>query len=183
MTALAPHDVTVIGCGTLGTSIALALTRAGSSVSLADEDPRALARAVFRGAGTALEPDRLPAGLVVVATPTAAVIDTLYGAQAAGLGRAYTDLTAGDHGIWEEARLRGCDLRGYVPGRPRLPVRAHGPAAGLFAGHPWTVCPYPLVEPDALDAVDRLVRTCGAHRDDVPPGRRARSPISERGRR
>ncbi|WP_073969464.1 prephenate dehydrogenase/arogenate dehydrogenase family protein [Streptomyces sp. CB02460] len=183
MTSPAPHDVTVIGCGTLGTSLALALTRAGRSVALADRDPHALARAVFRGAGTELAPDSPPAGLVVVATPTAAVVDTLYEAQTTGLGRAYTDLTAGNHGIWDEARLRGCDLRGYVPGRPRLAARPAGPAAGLFAGRPWTVCPYPLVEPDALDAVDLLVRTCGAHRDDVPPGTRPSTPIPERGRR
>ncbi|MBB0243372.1 prephenate dehydrogenase/arogenate dehydrogenase family protein, partial [Streptomyces alkaliphilus] len=59
---------TVIGCGPIGTSLALVLTRAGITVSLADPNPGKVTGAALAGAGTPLVRGAPPAD-VVVATP------------------------------------------------------------------------------------------------------------------
>ncbi|MCX5199540.1 prephenate dehydrogenase [Streptomyces sp. NBC_00249] len=172
MSGTGADRVTVIGCGMIGTSIGLALTGAGVAVSLEDRDPRAVAQARLMGAGAPLTPRTPPADLVVVATPPSTVVDTLFAAQARGLGHAYTDVASAKGRIWAEAELRGCDLRGYVPGHPMAGRELSGPAAAqadLFAGRPWILCPYPTVEPRALEAADALVTLCGAHRRDMTP--------------
>ncbi|MGW1764053.1 prephenate dehydrogenase/arogenate dehydrogenase family protein [Streptomyces sp. NPDC002073] len=183
MTSTGLHRVTVIGCGLIGTSLALALTRAGVEVLLEDHDPDALGRAMLMGAGTPLAPAAPPADLVVIATPPSTVVDVLYEAQARGLGHAYTDVADAKEQIWAEAELRGCDVRGYVPGRPvvgrssagRGPADAAEARADLFAGRSWIVCPYPAAEPRALDAVDALVALCGARRRDMSPAEHDRA--------
>lgn len=164
--------VTVIGCAATGTSLALDLTRAGIDVRLADLDPRAVDRAVARGAGTPLAPAAPPADLVVVAVPPSTVVDTLYEAQALGLGRAYTDLAGAKGVIVEEAELRGCDLRGYVPGHPMAGPERSGPDTaepGRFAGRPWILTPGPATPPEAVAAVAELVALCGAHLRTMTP--------------
>ncbi|MFF8867330.1 prephenate dehydrogenase [Streptomyces sp. NPDC015139] len=170
-----PHllrQVTVIGCGLIGTSIALDLTRAGIAVRLTDRDPAAVAQAAARGAGTPLTLLDRAADLVVVAVPPSAVADTVYEAQARGLGRAFTDVAGTKGLIAEEAELRGCDLRGYVPGHPMAGRETSGPAAaepGMFAGRPWILCPGPCVPPEAEAAVRELVRLCGAEPRTMSP--------------
>ncbi len=63
--------VLVIGTGLIGTSIALALSRAGIDVALEDADASALQEAVYRGAGSVLT-DHEPS-IVVVAVPWVAI--------------------------------------------------------------------------------------------------------------
>ncbi|WP_073920794.1 prephenate dehydrogenase/arogenate dehydrogenase family protein [Streptomyces sp. CB00455] len=172
MTSTPLRSVTVIGCGPTGTSIALALTRAGVDVALADSDPRALDRALRSGAGTLLVPGDRPADVVVVATAPAAAADVLYEAQARGLGRAYTDVDGTDESMWQEVLLRGCDQFGYVPGRPPGAPRTAGPetpAADRFEGRPWVLAPVPATPAGAVAAVRELVALCGAIRHQLPP--------------
>ncbi|MEV5681328.1 MULTISPECIES: prephenate dehydrogenase [unclassified Streptomyces] len=172
MTTTGLERVIVIGSGLIGTSIALALTRAGVEVALDDLDPDALDQARRMGAGTVLTEDTPVADLVVIATPPSAVVDTLCDAQARGLGRAYTDVAGAKEHIWTEAELRGSDLLGYVPGHPMAGRELSGPGAAqadLFTGRPWILCPYPTVDPEALAAVDELVFVCGGRRKDLTP--------------
>ncbi|PNG23507.1 prephenate dehydrogenase/arogenate dehydrogenase family protein [Streptomyces cahuitamycinicus] len=187
MTPSALNRVTVIGCGPVGTSIALALTRSGVSVALDDPDSRALAEARSRGAGTGLTQDLPAADLVVVAVPDSDLVDVLYAAQVSSLGRVYTDVAGSDERIRTEAMLRGCDLLGHVPGHPlaaRLPSCAAEAHADLFAGRPWLLRPYAPLLAEALVAVRELVSLCGAYCRDgsagMPQGRHhamtARSP-------
>ena len=56
--------VLVIGTGLIGTSIALALSRAGVDVALEDADASALQEAVYRGAGSVLT-DHEPSIVIV----------------------------------------------------------------------------------------------------------------------
>ncbi|MGA0210214.1 MAG: 3-hydroxyacyl-CoA dehydrogenase NAD-binding domain-containing protein, partial [Candidatus Nanopelagicales bacterium] len=56
--------VLVVGTGLIGTSIALALRRAGVDVVLEDSDASALQEAVYRGAGSVLA-DHVPTLVVV----------------------------------------------------------------------------------------------------------------------
>ncbi|PWJ04803.1 prephenate dehydrogenase/arogenate dehydrogenase family protein [Streptomyces sp. NWU49] len=160
----------VIGCGTTGTSVALALTGAGVRVSLIDENPQAVTEAVALGAGTAWSPRLPPADLVVVATTPSSVVDVLHSAQSRGLGHVYTDTAGTKDIVCAEAELRGCDLKGYVPGHPLAgpdaPDRARADA-GRFAGRPWVVCPYETTPDWAFETVDALIETCGAQRVDM----------------
>ncbi|MEV4943680.1 prephenate dehydrogenase/arogenate dehydrogenase family protein [Streptomyces zaomyceticus] len=172
MTATPLRTAVVIGCGTTGTSVALALTAAGVDVALIDQDPQATDEAVALGAGAAWTARRPPADLVVVATPPSEVIDTLYSAQSRGLGNVYTDTAGTKEIVSAEAELRGCDLKGYVPGHPLAGPDAPGAAAadaGRFADRPWILCPYETTPDWALETVAALIRLCGADRLDLAP--------------
>lgn len=172
----------VIGCGTTGTSTALALTLAGVDVTLIDEDLRTLQAAVALGAGTAWTAGGPPADLVVVATAPSAVADAVHSAQSRGLGHVYTDTAGTKDIVCAEAELRGCDLKGYVPGHPLAGPDAPGlgetglgetgrgaTTAGRFTGRPWVVCPYETTPAWALETVDALIAACGAYRIDLAP--------------
>lgn len=172
MTATSLRTAVAIGCGTTGTSVALALTGAGVDVALIDDNPRAVAEAVALGAGTTWTPRRPPADLVVVATPPSAVVDALYSAQSRGLGYVYTDTAGTKEIVSAEAELRGCDVRGYVPGHPLAGPDAPGRAAadaGRFTGRPWVLCPYETTPDRVLETVATLIELCGAHRLEVSP--------------
>ncbi|GIH94838.1 prephenate dehydrogenase [Planobispora siamensis] len=164
--------VSVIGCGLIGTSVALALRRLGVRVTLADHDPRSLLQAVRMGAGVALPADAPPADVVVIATPPSAVAATLREAQARGLGAVYTDVASTKARILAEAALAGCDLTSYVPGHPMAGRELSGPGAAradLFDGRRWALCPHPRVSPHAMRAVGELVAACGARAVPIGP--------------
>ncbi|WP_219508694.1 prephenate dehydrogenase [Nonomuraea ceibae] len=157
--------VTVIGCGLIGTSVALALRAEGIRIRLADHDPRALAEAVRLGAGAPLTVDEPPADVVVIATPPSAVPQVLRDAQARELGAVYTDVASTKARILATAELAGCDLSRYVPGHPMAGREAPGAAAaraGLFTGRKWALCPCPATALYAVRAVADLVAACGA---------------------
>ncbi|MFD1832773.1 prephenate dehydrogenase [Streptomyces desertarenae] len=178
MTPTILRTATVIGCGLIGTSAALALTRSGVEVALHDRDPAAVAEAELLGAGTALAAGRPPADVVVVATPPSTVVEVLYEAQARGLGHAYTDVASTKEHICAEAELLGCDLRGYVPGHPMAGAELSGPAAAradLFAGRPWILCPFGTTPSTALHAVTDLVSRCAAEPVALAPGEHDRA--------
>jgi prephenate dehydrogenase len=158
--------VAVIGTGLIGTSIALALREHGSSVWLADQDPAAARLAADLGAGDLLpEAPAGPCDVAVIAVPPAAVADTLADAQARGLARCYTDVASVKQFPVAQARARGCDMTGYVPGHPLAGREKHGPAAAradLFLGRTWALCPAPETSEEATALVTALVRDCGA---------------------
>jgi prephenate dehydrogenase len=158
--------VAVVGTGLIGTSIALALRGHGSTVWLTDSDPAAARLAVDLGAGELL-PDATndPADVAVIAVPPAAVAATLAEAQTRNLAHSYTDVASVKQLPVADARNRGCDLTGYVPGHPLAGREKHGPAAAradLFLGRTWALCPLPETSEAAIQAVTDLVRTCGA---------------------
>jgi prephenate dehydrogenase len=158
--------VAVIGTGLIGTSIALALREHGSSVWLADEDQAAARLAADLGAGDLLpETPDSRCDVAVIAVPPAAVAATLAAAQARGLARCYTDVASVKQLPVAQARARGCDMTGYVPGHPLAGREKHGPAAAradLFLGRTWALCPAPETSEEATALVMALVRECGA---------------------
>ena len=158
--------IAVIGTGLIGTSIALALRGHGSTVWLTDSDPAAARLAADLGAGELLPAQtRDPADVAVIAVPPAAVAATLAEAQTRNLAHSYTDVASVKQLPVADARNRGCDLTGYVPGHPLAGREKHGPAAAradLFLGRTWALCPLPETSEAAIQAVTDLVRTCGA---------------------
>jgi len=93
------------------------------------------------------------------------VAATLAEAQTRNLAHSYTDVASVKQLPVADARNRGCDLTGYVPGHPLAGREKHGPAAAradLFLGRTWALCPLPETSEAAIQAVTDLVRTCGA---------------------
>ncbi|MEN3539919.1 prephenate dehydrogenase [Microbispora sp. ZYX-F-249] len=169
--------VLVLGCGLIGTSVALALRDAGVRVRLADRDARALRLAERMGAGLPYRPGDPAADVVVVATPPSAVPAVLREAQDRGLGAVYTDVASTKGRVLAEVEAAGCDLATYVPGHPMAGGESSGPGAAranLFAGRSWALCPHPATAPKALAAVGELVRLCGAERVVLTAGRHDR---------
>jgi len=153
--------VEIVGTGLLGTSIGLALRRAGIDVLLADESPDHLRTASGLGAGRPAGPEEQPQ-LVVVAVPP----DHL----GAVIRRALeiTDAVVTDVGSVKSGPLADVtDAAGvdrYVGGHPMAGSERSGPlaaSAALFEGRPWAVTPHDGSRPDAVQLVEALVRVCG----------------------
>jgi prephenate dehydrogenase len=162
-----PGRLLVVGAGLMGTSLGLAVRRAGGTVHLHDRDPDRLALAASLGAGEAC-PTGSGCGafdLAVVAVPprqTAVVcVDLLRSAVAAVVSH-IASVQAKTQGEVETA-LGG--VGNFVGSHPVAGRETTGPAgadAGLFQGRPWAVCPPPSAERSAVDAVTELVRATGA---------------------
>lgn len=158
MIVVVPSPVLVIGCGLIGTSVALALTEAGGQVHLSDADPRNVALAVEAGAGTDAVADSPE--LVVVATPPAAVVQTVLEAL-----KRYPDAVVTDVASVKEAVSGAIDDPRFVGGHPMAGKERSGPTAGsaqLFEGRAWAIVPGARTEPDAIELVERMVTELGA---------------------
>jgi prephenate dehydrogenase len=156
--------VLVIGAGLIGASVAMALTRAGVDTYICDINPTVAHVAASRGAGSDATVPEAPA-LVVVAVPP----DHL-GAEIALALRDHPGAVVTDVGsvkVQPMAHLErlGLDTGRYVGGHPMAGSERSGPlasAADLFDGRTWAVVDRPNCDPDAVELVDRFVRTCGA---------------------
>ncbi|WP_218020159.1 prephenate dehydrogenase [Nocardia anaemiae] len=158
------HSVAVIGCGLIGTSVALALRRRGLRIYLHDTDPTAVSAAAGLGAGIlGLPPSAVD--LTVIAVPPRSIAAVLADCQSKGLSRFYTDVASVKSAPAREAELFGCDLTTYVGGHPMAGGERSGPmaaAAELFDDRVWVLTPDVRTRPDALRAVADLVTRIGA---------------------
>jgi prephenate dehydrogenase len=160
--------VLVVGAGLLGTSIGLALHRRGIEVLLRDVNPQNVAIATGVGAGVDAETaaDAGSARLVVVAVPPDHLAEEIAKA-----------LTSSDAVVTDVGSVKGAPLREvagrvdtdqlarYVGSHPMAGSERSGPFAAssvLFDGRPWAVTPHPGADPDAVEAVMALARSCGA---------------------
>jgi prephenate dehydrogenase len=162
MTSLPP--TLVVGCGLIGTSVALALREHGITVHLSDRDPEHVAAAVGRGAGTA-DPVHDPA-LVVVAVPPRSTAAAVRAALAEHPRAVVTDVASVKGSVARD--LVDVDgLERYVGSHPMAGSERSGPLAAsarLFEGRPWVVTP----APDAGDAAVRLVEEVAVMLGAVP---------------
>lgn len=155
--------VLLVGCGLVGTSVALALTRAGHQVHLRDLSPRHAELAQSLGAGTTAAPAAVE--LVVVAVPPAQVGPTVVAALAEWPDAVVTDVSSVKVQPLRVLRTTGVDLARYVGGHPMAGGERSGPmaaSAGLFEGRAWAVTPHEEARPEAVDLVRALALACGA---------------------
>jgi prephenate dehydrogenase len=163
-----PGRVLIVGCGLIGTSIALALRAKGGGVFLSDFDPAVARLAADLGAGEVVADLRDAKGIAdvaVLAMPPAYVGSELLSAQDCAVADVYTDVASVKVLPVAQARALGCDLDSYVPAHPLAGRERHGPAAAqadLFLGRTWALCPLPETSPDAVAAVTALAVACGA---------------------
>jgi prephenate dehydrogenase len=157
-------DVTVVGLGLVGGSLARALTAAGHRVRGVDRQP--VLRQARRAAAVETTAARLDVAaatdLVVLATPPVASRALLARLARAGRpGLVVTDVGSVKAPIVGDARrLR---LRSFVGGHPMAGTERQGFAAsraGLFRGAAWWIVP--ATDPRATRLVRRLVREVGA---------------------
>jgi prephenate dehydrogenase len=154
----------VIGTGLIGTSAALALSRRGVVVHLADHDPEQARTAAALGAGTDEAPDG-PVDLAIVAAPPAHVADVLADAMRRGAARGYVDVASVKGGPRRELRERGLDLAPYLGTHPMSGRERSGPLAGtadLFEGRPWVLTPTRDTDTEVLNLALELVSHCRA---------------------
>lgn len=166
-----PGSVHIIGAGLMGTSIGLALRRAGVDVSL--EDPRAEHRdeAIAAGAGRVFD-DRDAPVLVVVACPPRPTGAVIAEATRRFPGAAVTDVASIKSVILADARAEGADMRRVVGGHPMSGRETSGPAgarADLLDDRLWIIAPDPDVDTEALRMVHRLITACGAYPVEMTP--------------
>ncbi|MER7835999.1 prephenate dehydrogenase [Streptomyces sp. NPDC096040] len=154
----------VIGTGLIGTSAALALSRRGVVVHLADHDPGQARTAAALGAGTDETPDG-PVDLAIVAAPPAHVAAVLADAMSRGLARGYADVASVKGGPRRELEARGLDLTSYIGTHPMSGREKSGPLAAtadLFEGRPWVLTPTRDTDTEVLNLVLELVSHCRA---------------------
>ncbi|MEU5690082.1 prephenate dehydrogenase [Streptomyces venezuelae] len=158
------RTMAVIGTGLIGTSVALAVSRHGVTVFLADRDPAAARTAAALGAGIADVPGE-PVDLAVIAVPPSQVGAVLAEAQERGLAATYTDVASVKAGPERAALSRAPDPHRYIGGHPLAGRERSGPLAAradLFRGRNWVLTPSRLTSDDAFDRALELVALCEA---------------------
>lgn len=159
---MSPGPVLVLGCGLIGTSLALALTEAGVEVHLDDILESNVELAVARGAGTA-EPVDAPA-LVVVAVPPTEVAACVAHALATWPEATVTDVASVKATLQAEITpLEGSER--YVGSHPMAGSERSGPMAAyarLFEGRPWAVTSLPGADPQSVARVVETAELVGA---------------------
>lgn len=155
----------------MGTSVGLALRRAGIAVYLDDVRPSHVEVAESRGAGSSATPASV--ATVVVAVPPDHVADAVADALKAWPRAVVTDLSSIKAGpLLGVRKLAGSDARRYVGGHPMAGSERSGPAAAseeLFDGRAWAVTPDENTDPEAVERVRELACACGAAVVELDP--------------
>lgn len=155
--------VLVVGTGLIGASVGRALTSQGVRVHLRDLNPSNAMVAAGRGAGVLDEPSSCR--IVVVATPPAAVAQTVAAALAEFPGAVVTDTASVKGAVVDELASMGVDARRYVGSHPMAGTQYAGPltaVAELFVDRTWVVTPRAENSRDDVELVRRMARVTGA---------------------
>jgi prephenate dehydrogenase len=156
--------VLIVGTGLIGTSVALALRRAGVDVLLSDVDETNLRIAREAGAGRRLETDDIPT-LVVAAVPPRIVPSVLAKASADYPAATLTDVASVKERVLTEAVRLGADSSRLVGGHPMAGREVSGSAGArkdLMDDRLWVITPLETSEGAHVERVQRLAATCGA---------------------
>lgn len=163
----------VVGTGLIGTSLGLALTRAGWRVTLADPSPTACALAADMGAGSVAAPGDPAPDVVVVGAPPDVAGAVVLDALATWPDAVVTDVASVKSAVADAVCAGGGDLTRYVGSHPMAGRERSGAVAArrdLFEGRAWVVVPTPSSSPDAVALVTRLARDAGGQVTTMPPG-------------
>ena len=154
----------VVGTGLVGTSVALAAGRTGTSCRGFDTDPGVLERAAARGAvepASSLAEAVAEAELVVVAVPVGAAPAVVQEVLAAVGERAVvTDVASTKRPLGAVTDPR------FVAGHPVAGGATGGPAraaADLFDAATWFLTPTEASSAESIALVERFVASLGAH--------------------
>jgi prephenate dehydrogenase len=174
--------VAIIGTGLVGTSVALAATRAGATVTGWDVDPGVASRAAELGAfplARSFEHAVAPASLVVIATPIGSIPAVVAEALAAAPGAVVTDVgSVKTEPVRQVAAMSDpADLVRFVPGHPMGGSERSGPehaSASVVDGIVWAITPHPSSDADAVSRVESFTAAIGARPMLLDPSRHDR---------
>ena len=161
------RSILIVGTGLIGTSIALALSERGESVWLQDADPRALATAVARGAGSS-ELDDLPTSgpdVVFVAVPPLKAAEVITTSLSTYVNATISDVVSTKSKLVQDIEGMGADLSRFVPGHPMAGRELSGPSAAradLFVDRMWALTPTPATDPSRVSDIAELVTRLGS---------------------
>jgi prephenate dehydrogenase len=165
-------SVRIVGTGLIGTSLGIALSRAGYAVRLADPSPTAVALARDLGAGSiASQGDPAPDIVVVAAPPdvAGAVVADELGAWPEAV---VTDVASVKVAVLEDVRARGADLTRYAGSHPMAGRERSGAVAArgdLFDGRAWVVVPNVDSSDATVAAVRELANAAGGTVSTMSP--------------
>ena len=164
--------VRIVGTGLIGTSLGIALTRAGWEVRLHDPSPTAVALARDLGAGALETADDADPDLVVVAAPPD-VTGAVVAAELEAWPRAVvTDVASVKVAVLEDVRARGADLRRYAGSHPMAGRERSGAVAArgdLFDGRAWVVVPSRWSSDHAVALVRAMATAAGGTVSTMSP--------------
>ncbi len=170
--------VTLVGCGLIGGSFAMALRAAGEVGEIVgfDRNPVVAARAVDLGIAdrceARLEDAVIDADLVLLAVPVARTAEVL----AAIAPRLRADAIVTDVGSTKQSVIAvartalGAAIARFVPGHPIAGREIHGPGAALvdlFRGRRVLLTPLPENDEDVVVRVEAAWIACGARVDRI----------------
>ena len=176
--------VAVLGTGLIGTSVAMAASRAGCRVTGWDLDADTLARAAALSGldpRPRLEDAVTDADIVVVATPLGAVASTVTAALRAARGAIVTDAASVKEQIVTDVlATMGVDdpaAGRYVPGHPMGGSERSGPehaSASVLDGIVWVVTPHAGTDGAHADTLESWIERLGARPVRMTPERHDR---------
>ena len=157
--------VRIVGTGLIGTSLGIALGRAGYAVTLTDASPTAVALARDLGAGSIAAPDDVEPDLVVVAAPPDVAGGVAAHELAAWPSAVVTDVASVKVAVLDEIRARGADLSRYAGSHPMAGRERSGAVAArgdLFDGRAWVVVPSEATSDRAVALVREVALAAGS---------------------
>lgn len=163
MSRVAP-SILIIGSGLIGTSIGMAMSRAGADVYLIDRDPAVAARAEKLGGGRAALPSNDP-DVVIVAVPPRDVAEVAAAALRDWPNATVTDVCSVKGGPMRALSATGADMSRWVGGHPMAGREVTGPDGArreLFNDRVWVVAPSESASAERIAAVMNIALTCGA---------------------
>ena len=162
----------IVGTGLIGTSLGIALTRAGWDVRLHDPSPTAVALARDLGAGAVAAADDADPDLVVVAAPTDVTGAVVAAELEARPQAVVTDVASVKVAVLEDVRARGADLRRYAGSHPMAGRERSGAVAArgdLFDGRAWVVVPSQWSSEKAVALVRDMATAAGGTVSTMSP--------------
>ena len=168
MTSTAPERVAIVGTGLIGTSIAMAAARVGSTVSGWDADADTLGLAAGRTGlrdARSLEDAVAEADIVVVCSPVPSIPELVAGALAATPTAIVTDVGSIKGPVVRDvAALAGADAARFIGGHPMGGSERSGPehaSASLVDGIVWVLTPDERAEAEAVASLETWIERIG----------------------
>lgn len=172
--------ITIIGCGLIGGSIALALRRrkpewSVACLDLADRLPAILEAGVAAEAGTLADMGKhLPeSSIILLATPVQAILETVANIRSfLRAGAIVSDVASTKKQIMSQAQALMPPGVHFIGGHPMAGSERSGVEAAdplLFSDRVYVLCPYPDTPPDALLLLMDLVESLLARPITIDP--------------
>jgi prephenate dehydrogenase len=159
--------IRIVGSGLIGTSIGLALTRAGKSVVMVDIDGEAqkLAQDLMGTTSEGGSPQ-----VTIIASPLSSISQVISSEITQGLNLGFIDISSVKTNPVLEVSSLGLDMAHFLPTHPMAGREVGGAESArgdLFQGRPW-ILDSRGVSDELLQAGREIIEICGSHIIDMP---------------